>query len=167
MFSENPNLGGGLCKVQIFLFLKCSLPLGPHCLCPPSLPLTEGAIQQPSLSWSLVTWRRGVTFLGCHRLWEKARAACSLLPTSDPLGLSEPPAAQQGGRVFSPCDTLRACCSCLALVASARQRVLCVAPSPVVPVPLFPTSQGQGTIHSLVTAVLAGESVLEHWVPMK
>lgn len=159
--------------MQIFLFLKCSLPLGPHCLCPSSLPLTDGAIQQPSLSWSLVTWRRGVTFLGCHRLWEKARSACSLLPTSDPLGLSEPPAAQQGGCVLSPCDT--ACllfqaaqhCSCLALVASARQRVLCVAPSPVVPVPLFPTSQGQGTIHSLVTAVLAGESVLEHWVPMK
>lgn len=75
--------------------------------------------------------------------------------------------------MLSPCDT--ACllfqaaqhCSCLALVASARQCVLCVAPSPVVPVPLFPTSQGQGTIHSLVTTVLAGESVLEHWVPME
>lgn len=109
----------------------------------------------------------GVTLLGSHRLWEKARAACSLLPTSDPLGLSEPPAAQQGGRVFSPCDTLRACCSCLALVASARQRVLCAAPSPVVLAPLAPSSQGQGTIHSLVTAVPAGESVLEHWVNMK
>ena len=48
MFSENPNLGGGLCKVQIFLFLKCSLPLGPHCLCPSSLPLADRAIQQPS-----------------------------------------------------------------------------------------------------------------------
>lgn len=83
-----------------FSVLKCSLPLGPHCPCPPPVPVTGGAIQLPSLVPGYMAG--GMTFLGSHRLWEKAPAACSLLPTSDPLGLSEPPAAQQGGRVLSP-----------------------------------------------------------------
>ena len=63
---------------KVFPASGSTLPLSPF-----STPDRRGhPAAQPELVPGYVVG--GVTLLGSYRLWEKARAACSLLPTSDP-----------------------------------------------------------------------------------